>query len=107
MLGELTKELINICCPALKQPEVSELLSRECSKSLPGVGDTPEWYELIDRIQLATIRGSAWQIEKIKESVSLAHLDWRDLLMGAGFGESLLAHKDWQQHAIQTHDVSQ
>jgi hypothetical protein len=106
MLGKLTKELIINCCPAPKQHEIGELLSLQCSNNLPGVGDTPEWNELVDRIQLAVIRASSWETEKIKKSVSFANLDWRDLLICAGFGENLLAHKVWQQNAIKSHDIS-
>ncbi len=106
MLGKLTEELITCCCPASQQREISELLSRRCSSNLPGVGDSPEWGELIDRVQLAAIRGSAWNIEKIGKAVSLANIDWRDVLVGAGFANSLSAHKTWQQRAIQSHDVS-
>jgi hypothetical protein len=98
--------LIEHCCPSLLQPTVTSLLLERCSASLPGAGSSSEWIELIDRVQLAAIRGSRWNITEIEKNVALANLDWRDLLMGAGFGEDLAAHKRWQQHALRSNDVS-
>jgi len=106
MLGKLTHELVTRCCPISHQQEIIDLLSQQCSDNLPGIGRTPEWDELVDRVQLAAIRGSDWNLDKIKASVSMANVDWRDLLVGAGFGTSLSAHQVWQQRAIESHDVS-
>lgn len=106
MLGPLTNELIQKTCPASHRQAVGDLLSEQCSVSLPGVGIPSEWIGLIDRVQLATIRGSSWDIEKLKSNVSLANSDWRDVLMAAGFGENLAAHKLWQKAAVQSHDLS-
>lgn len=106
MLGPLTNELIQKTCPTSHQQEVGGLLSEQCSVSLPGVGIPSEWIDLIDRVQLATIRGSGWDIEKLKINVSLANSDWRDVLTAAGFGESLTAHMAWQETAVQSHDLS-
>jgi hypothetical protein len=106
MLGPLTNELIQKTCPTSHQQAVGNLLSDQCSVSLPGVGIPPEWIDVIDRVQLATIRGSSWNIEKLKSNVSLANSDWRDVLMAAGFGENLTAHTLWQKAAVQSHDVS-
>jgi hypothetical protein len=106
MLGPLTRKLIEHCCPSLLQPTVTSLLLERCSVSLQGVGTSSEWIELIDRVQLAAIRGSRWDIAEIEKNVALANLDWRDLLMSSGFGEDLAAHKRWQKHALRSKDVS-
>jgi hypothetical protein len=106
MLGSLTKKLIENCCPLLHQQEISELLVLRCSTHLPGVSSGAEWDALIDRVQLAAIRGSNWNINQINENVNLANVDWRDLLMAAEFGEDLSAHKIWQRHALQAKNVS-
>lgn len=105
MLGPLTKELLS-CCPNKEKEAVSNYLEAYCSTNLPGIGTTEEWIELIDRVQLAAIRGSGWSLYKIKEAAALANRDWRDLLVAAGFANSLSAHKQWQKHALQAKDVS-
>jgi hypothetical protein len=106
MLGQLAKELIEKICPALSRREIATLLSEECSLSISEGKTTPEWVALIDRVQLAAIKGSSWDIEEIKSKVSLANTDWRDLLMAVGFGEDHTAHTTWQKSAVQSHDVA-
>ena len=100
MLGPLTEELISKTCPTDKQSAIRALLTKECARNLPLIGDTPEYLLLIDRIQLATLRGADWEIAKIAKAVALAKVDWRDVLMGAGFGHSLSAHIEWQREAL-------
>jgi hypothetical protein len=104
MIGTLTRALIDSCCPAEKKERVIELLSGRASTSVPGVGSGSEWHGLIDRIQLASIRGSGWEIESIEKNVELANIDLRDLLVGAGFGD-LEDHRNWQARALRTCDI--
>jgi hypothetical protein len=106
MLGPLGQELIEAACPAPGKEIVREFLSNHCAASLPGVGDSAEWMELVDRVQLAALRGSGWDMARIRANVALANVDWRDLLVAAGFGQSLSAHIAWQRAALQSHDVS-
>lgn len=101
MLTPLTGELIAACCPPEKRETVSALLAERCSTVLPGVGSAPEWQSLIERIQLAALRGSDWDLEKIGRAVALANYDWRDLLVSGGFASDLGAHVRWQQQALQ------
>lgn len=105
MLGPLTEELINSKCPPAIRQEVCSLLSEKCSLGLPCVDPGLEGVALIDRIQLAAIRRSEWKIGKIKKAVKFAQVDWRDLLMASGFGESLTAHKGWQEGALSSHET--
>lgn len=106
MLGPLTQELIASVCPVALQPAVTALLSESCSHQLPGVGTSPEWMALIDRVQLAAIRGSEWSFERITKSVTLARLDWRDLLVAKGFANDLGAHRHWQANALMTREIA-
>jgi hypothetical protein len=34
-------------------------------------------------------------VDKLLGAISLAQLDWRDLLTGAGFAQSLTEHSKW------------
>jgi hypothetical protein len=106
MLGPLTQELVQTLCPPPHQPPVQKLLSERCSLTLPGVGTTPEWLGLIDRVQLATLRASHWDLATIEKAVNLANTDWRDVLVDAGFGHSVTAHIHWQRDALQTGDLT-
>lgn len=105
MLGPLTEELINSKCPPAIRQEVCDLLSEKCSLGLPCGDPGPEWVGLIDRIQLAAIRRSEWKVERIQKAVKFAQVDWRDLLMASGFGESLTAHMAWQKDALSSHET--
>jgi len=106
MLGPLTQALIDSVCPAPQRAAVANLLSQRCAGNLPGVGTTPDWQALIDRVQLATLRGSDWDLSRITRAVELANTDWRDVLMGAGFGHSLRTHVQWQADALLSGDIS-
>jgi hypothetical protein len=106
MLGPLTHALVESVCPAPLCAAVTELLSQRCAPTLPGVGQTPEWLTLIDRVQLATLHGSAWDLTRIAAAVDLANTDWLDVIVGAGFGHSLGAHIEWQAHALRSGDLS-
>ncbi len=35
------------------------------------------------------------QLDKLEEAIKLAQIDWRDLLMAAGFGHDVEAHLKW------------
>jgi hypothetical protein len=48
-----------------------------------------------DRIRFAVLKLSEGNLEKLRDIVDQAKIDWRDVLMSAGFGNSLTAHLDW------------
>lgn len=106
MLGALTQQLIAQLCPAALQAEICALLSTQCAHNLPGIGISSEWNELIDRIQLAVLKGSGWKVNVIRKRIELAQGDWRELLMHAQFAENICAHKAWQLAALQFNDIS-
>ena len=35
-------------------------------------------------------------MDKLYDAIALAQTDWRDLLVAAGFGDDVQAHKDWK-----------
>lgn len=51
--------------------------------------------EAMERIRLATLKLSAGSITAFENAVLLAQIDWRDVLLGAGFGSDLKAHIKW------------
>ena len=104
MIGPLTSHLIDACCPVEQRPVTIELLSTRASSAMPGVGTGAEWHDLIDRIQLAVIRGSQWQQSALENRIDRANVDFRDLLMAAGF-EEVATHRQWQGQALLTCDI--
>lgn len=68
-----------------------EILENDCAPDrVPAMTDRG-----CERIRLAALRLSQGNLSKLVDAVALAQTDWRDLLMTAGFGERLNAHKDW------------
>ena len=73
-----------------KVKEVREALINLCDDiicSEPGV--------LSERICAAILKSSQGNMDFLYESIDLANIDWRDILIGAGFGDDVNAHKDW------------
>ena len=54
----------------------------------------------VERIQLAVLKLSNGDIDKFLAAVELAQLDWRDVLVAAGFGNNLDAHSKWVNKTI-------
>ncbi len=69
------------------------LLREQCGMGLPLMHSAvPEEY---DRIRLAVIKLSGGTIEGLEQGIQRAQIDWRDVLLGAGFGFDEQAHLDW------------
>lgn len=49
-----------------------------------------------ERIRIAAIRASKGSLDLLAQAADLARLDYRDLLMGAGFGHDTKAHLTWK-----------
>lgn len=52
-----------------------------------------------DRCAIAALKVSGGSITKLEQAVDLFHLDFRDLLMAAGFGHDTGAHEKWEPTA--------
>jgi hypothetical protein len=79
--------------------EAERLLVEECGTNVPGCAKWPAWR--IDRIRFAELRTSDRTIEGLKRAIDLGNRDFRDLLMSAGFGDTVSSHLLWmpEQHA--------
>jgi hypothetical protein len=84
--------LVNLA-PANLRREILSLLDSRCSTGLPFCEKDRD--ELIERIQMAVIRKTAFDMRCISENVDLANTDWRDLLVLAEFADDLSAHQVW------------
>jgi len=68
-------------------------LETRCGSGLPlWISTTPEGLE---RIRFAVLKLSAGSTSEFERAIAIATTDWRDVLVAAGFGNSLRAHTDW------------
>jgi hypothetical protein len=73
--------------------EVIRLLVEKCGDNLP-------WYEQatpesLDRPRFAALKLSEGNLSRLRDAVRLANIDWRDLLVAAGFANDPKAHEHW------------
>lgn len=92
-VDEQTRNRIEAVFPE-QHSEVEAYLQVECGDNLPGLHT--HYAELAQRIRFAVLKLSDGQFEKLKQEVGGAAIDWRDVLMAAGFGEDIKAHLAWQ-----------
>src|SRR6476646_6412161 len=72
---------------------VANLLVEECGSNLAfSESSTPEDLE---RIRFAVLKLSDRVVTKLLEAIRLAQIDWRDLLVAAGFADDVRAHSFW------------
>src|SRR5687768_3748548 len=71
----------------------AELLERECGNNIPFCERSDSVQ--MERIRFAALKVSGGKLETLREAVELAKIDWRDLLMWAGFGSDVKAHEKW------------
>ena len=92
-LSRLTLAVITRLFAQPEQEAVRTMLTRDCGGGLPL---TDRWGEpQFERLWLAVLQISGGDITRVRETIALAQVDWRDVLVGAGFGHSLEAHRRW------------
>jgi hypothetical protein len=74
------------------QPLAEQWLIAECGENLP-LGAMGA--EGLERIRTAALKVSRGSLDRLALATSLAQRDWRDLLMGADFGDDIHAHETW------------
>jgi hypothetical protein len=92
-LSEATWEKVRQLFPAEQQQKIADLITTECGNNLPFCEDLDE--EQLDRIRFAVLKLSNGNLPELRRAVDLAKVDWRDVLMAAGFSHSATAHTEW------------
>lgn len=92
-LTSKTKAAVERIFPKDMWLEVCEKLVKECGDNLPAV--EASYTELAERIRFAVIKSSEGNYSKFLSCVDLAKEDWRDILVGAGFGDATSSHLRW------------
>ena len=70
-----------------------DMLERECGNNVLFCEDSDSLQ--LERIRFAALKVSEGKLETLREAVELAKMDWRDLLMWAGFGNDVSAYRGW------------
>lgn len=92
-LSSSTRERLDAAFAAQDRPEAERLLVNECGNNLPLCQDW-DAFEL-ERIRYAALKLSHGDLDRLRAAIDLAKTDWRDLLMGAGFGHDATVHRHW------------
>jgi hypothetical protein len=95
-LTRATRERIEILFPHT-QDAVVELLQCACADNLPLY--RPATPEGLERIRFAVLKLSAGNADRLRRAIHEAQIDWRDVLVAAGFAESVMAHAGWMPRA--------
>jgi len=92
-ITESTRERLEALFAPEDRAEAERLLAEECSGNLPFCEDaTPESAE---RIRYAVLKLSRGSLDELRRAIAEAQMDWRDVLMAAGFGCEVEAHLRW------------
>jgi hypothetical protein len=89
---ETTRHVDLLFLPA-DRADAARLLVEECGNNLPFLKDYDEFK--LERFRFAALKLSDGDLEKLRSAVALAKVDWRDLLVAAGFANDIEAHNRW------------
>ena len=93
---ELSKETTNRIALLFRDSEqdvATHILLKECGDNIAGVDAT--YTDLAERIRFAVLKLSEGDLATLSQQVEEAGKDFRDVLLAAGFAESVQAHLEW------------
>ncbi len=99
-LSEQTAEIVWRMFQKPDWHEAVSLLEYECSDNLPLVRQWDPTPASMERLRFASLKLSEGSLEKLRSALELARRDWRDLLVAAGFGHQLDAHRRWAEEFL-------
>jgi hypothetical protein len=88
-----TEEVVRRLFTEAEHGVVCDLLARACGTNLPFC-EASSAREL-ERVRFAVLTLSGGGVKRLREEIRLAQTDWRDVLVAAGFGHRLEAHREW------------
>jgi hypothetical protein len=99
VLTQRTLRLIERLFPPDQHGAVRELLEQDCGTNLPFC-ETQDAVGL-ERVRFAVLMLSGGNLERLRSMADHAKVDWRDVLVWAGFGYSLTAHDEWAEEVLE------
>lgn len=104
-LTELTARHVRAMFVASDVERVQHLLVSGCGQRLPGLSSAES--AQIERIQSAAVRVSAGRMDALLAAMALAAVDWRDLLVAAGFADDPAAHTLWHPRRLDAETLNE
>lgn len=95
-LSPRTRHHLAALFPPAACSEAVTLLEAECADELPFCEAADE--DSLERIRFAVLKLSHGDLASLKEWVNHAKVDWRDVLVAAGWGNDAKAHLRWHPH---------
>jgi hypothetical protein len=93
-LTATTREHIRALFAPQDVADAERVIAEQCAETLPLVhSPTPAGLE---RIRFAVIRMSAGDLTRLRGAIREAQIDWRDVLVAAGFADDPRAHEHWR-----------
>jgi hypothetical protein len=80
-----------------ERDSAAELLVERCGTNLPFCGGLDS--RSLERIRFAALKLSGGDLMKLRQAVEIAEVDWRDVLVAAGFANHINAHESWFPHS--------
>ena len=97
-LSDGTCRLIDCLFDEPFRSQLRAALVESVSESIPFCeNQTPEG---MDRIRFAVVKLVASNTGNLDRAINLSQTDWRDLLMGAGFGYDIDQHNAWYDQNV-------
>lgn len=95
-LSDATRNRLEALFRGAERAAAVRLLEEELADDLPFCeGSSPE---SLERVRFAVLKLSRGEPAALREWVEHAKLDWRDVLVAAGFGNDTRAHLRWHPH---------
>lgn len=89
---ETMKRVMRLFAPE-QVDAAARLLVEQCGNNLPFL-DKLDAVGL-ERYRFAALKLSEGRLDKLRAAVELARIDWRDLLVNAGFADDVRTHERW------------
>jgi hypothetical protein len=93
ILSNPTEERLARLFQKEQQPEARRILIDACRGYESVFGEVSG--ESLERFHIAALKISKGSLEKLRLSADLMQIDYRDLLVGAGFANDVKAHLKW------------
>jgi hypothetical protein len=88
-----TERLVELVFAPEHRAAVKDLLRSRCGAGVPLMDGASAGQ--LERLRFAVLRLSEGTMPELLRALDIANVDWRDVLVAAGFGSNLNAHRDW------------
>jgi hypothetical protein len=92
-LSDQTMARVRALFSSEEQGAAIRLLEEDCGSNLPFCESATS--ESAERIRFAALKLSRGNLGELRSIVDHAKIDWRDVLVWAGFGDDVEAHRGW------------